>query len=86
MTSKLPFKLKIQLVHALILSKLDYCNSISYGTAKSSNGAVWVIFSKSKRSQVSHLLKFVHFLPVRFCIMYEINMLVYKCINNFAPV
>ena len=93
MATKLPFKLKIQLVHAMVLSKLDFCNSVLYGISekdlhrlqKIQNSAVRFIFTKSKRSHVSPLLKMVHFLPVRFRILYKINMLIYKCINNIAP-
>ena len=93
MAHKLTFKLKIQLVHAMILSRLDYCNSILYGISvenlqrlqKVQNSAVRFIFSKGKRSHASNLLKEVHFLPIRFRILYKINMLVYKCLNNIAP-
>ena len=93
MATKLPFKLKIQLVHAMVLSKLDFCNSVLYGISekdlhrlqKIQNSAVRFIFTKSKRSHVSPLLKMVHFLPIRFRILYKINMLIYKCINNIAP-
>ena len=93
MANKLTFKLKIQLVHAMILSRLDYCNSILYGISvenlqrlqKVQNCAVRFIFNKSKRSHASNFLKEVHFLPIRFRILYKINMLIYKCINNMAP-
>ena len=91
--TKLPFKLKVQLAHSMILFKLDYCNSVLYGITekdllrlqKIQNSAVRFIFSRGKRSHVSNLLKSVHFLPIRFRIMYKINTLVYKCINNIAP-
>ena len=91
--TKLPFKLKVQLAHSMILFKLDYCNSVLYGITekdllklqKIQNSAVRFIYGRGKRSHVTDLLKSVHFLPVRFRIMYKINILVYKCINNIAP-
>ena len=50
--SKLSFNLKIQLVHALVLSRIDYCNSVYFGLSsydlsrlqKVQNSAVRFIF------------------------------------------
>ncbi len=91
--SKLTFKLKIQLVHAMILSKLDYCNSILYGISakdlqrlqKVQNSAVRFIFGRGKKAHASHLLEKVHFLPVRYRIIFKVALLTYKCVNNIAP-
>ncbi len=91
--SKLSLKLKIQLVHALVLSKLDYCNSILYGISskdlqrlqKIQNSAVRFIFGRGKKAHVTHLLKKVHFLPVEYRIMFKIALLTFKCVNNLAP-
>lgn len=91
--SKLSMKLKIQLVHALVLSKLDYCNSVFYGISTKDlqrlqliqNSAVRFIFGKGKRAHVTDLLRKVHFLPVKYRIMYKIALLTFKCVNNLAP-
>ena len=91
--SKISFKLKVQLVHALVLSKLDYCNSILNGITlhdlhrlqKVQNSAVRFIFGRGKRAHVTELLKQVHFLPVDYRIRFKVCLLVYKCINNIAP-
>ena len=91
--SKLSMKLKTQLAHALVLSKLDYCNSVLYGISakdlqrlqKIENSAVRFIFGKGKKAHVTQLLKKVHFLPVEYRIMFKIALLTYKCVNNLAP-
>ena len=91
--SKLTYDLKIQLVHALVLSRLDYCNSMYHGISlkdlgrlqKVQNSAVRFIFGRGKRAHTTQLLKKVHFLPVKFRIDFKIALLTYKCLNNLAP-
>ena len=92
---KLHFRLKIQLVHSLILSRLDYCNGILYGILdhdlkemqKVQNAAVRFIFGKEikKFDHISPYLKLLHFLPVKYRIMFKIALLCFKCLNNIAP-
>ena len=94
--SKLTHELKIQLVHSSILSFIDYCNAMYYGlTAKNlqklqkiQNNAVRFIFSlygKKMREPIMPYLKKLHFLPVRYRIKFKIALLVFKCLNNLAP-
>jgi len=94
--SHLSRELKIQLVHANVLSVIDYCNA-AYGALseanlqklqKIQNNAVRFIFGlrgKDRWQSVSPYLKELHFLPVRFRIKYKIVLLVFKCMNNLAP-
>ena len=94
--SKLSQELKIQLVHAGVLSIIDYCNAVYGGLTeydlqklqKLQNSAVRFIFGlkgKECHQSISPFLKKLHFLPVRFRIKYKITLMVFKCLNNMAP-
>ena len=94
--SKVTHDLKIQLVHAGVLSIIDNCNAVYGGLSeadlqklqKIQNCAVRFIFGltgKQKYQSISPYLKKLHFLPVRYRIQYKIALLVFKCLNNIAP-
>ena len=81
------------MVHAMVLSRLDYCNVVFHGLnlrdiarlQKVQNSAARFIFGRGKRSHVTELLKKVHFLPVMYRVSFKIALLVFKCLNNMAP-
>ena len=81
------------LVTSLILSKLNSCNSLLAGITKENmsrlqsiqNHAAKLIKGKKKYDHVSPLLKELHWLPVAYRIDYKIALIVFKCINNLAP-
>lgn len=94
--SKLSQSLKIQLVHSFIHSILDYCNGTYFAITqiqlqrlqKIQNAAVRFVFAlkgKKRFQSMSPLLRELHFLPVKFRIKFKISLLVFKCINNIAP-
>ena len=65
-----------------------YKNFDIYLSTKIQNDAVRFIYNikgKRKWESVTPYLKKLHFLPVRYRIRYKIAMMVFKCINNFAP-
>ena len=88
--------LKVQLVHAFILSRIDYGNICLYGIKKSEvyqlqkllNSAVRFIFNLTGdkyREHISPYLKDVHFLKVEYRIRYKVALSTFKCMNNMAP-
>ena len=82
------------LVSSLILSKLDYCNSLYYDITCSltkqlqyaQNCAARLIYNKRKYDHVTELLIELHWLPIKYRILYKIYLLTYKCIypTSFA--
>ena len=82
------------IVQALVLSKLDYCNSLLLGSSEYQmdklqciqNMAFKVIFLLRKHDHIMQHLKLLHWLKIRERIAYNIAFLIHKCKNNQAPV
>ena len=81
------------LVQAVILSRIDYCNSLLFGVAsihltklqRIKNTAARLVCYNPKHEYITPTLIRLHWLPVKFRINFKIAMLVYKCIYNKAP-
>lgn len=78
---------------SLILSQLDYANSILCGLPCSSikrlqrvqNWAAKVVLQRCKYDSSKDALKILHWLPIKDRIDYKILTLVHKCIHKAAP-
>ena len=81
------------LVTSLILSKLDYCNSLLAGIPQESlnrlqlvqNNAARLVSKTKKSDHITPVLRDLHWLPVRHRIVFKVCTIVFKCINNHAP-
>ena len=81
------------LVHAFVSSKLDYCNSLLYELPNYQvkklqhvqNAAARIIYLSRKHKHITPILLNLHWLPIRYRIVFEILLITYKAVNNLAP-
>ena len=81
------------LVHALVISHIDYANGILSGLSKRlilklqciMNKAAKLILCRNKYDSATQAMFELHWMPVEFRIKYKLALLVYKALNNLAP-
>ncbi|XP_056887154.1 uncharacterized protein LOC130524745 [Takifugu flavidus] len=82
-----------KLVHAFVTVRLDYCNSLSSGCPNNSlrslqliqNAAARVLTGIDKRDHITPVLASLHWLPVKFRIIFKTLLLTYKVLRGLAP-
>ncbi|XP_029929809.1 LOW QUALITY PROTEIN: uncharacterized protein LOC115374818 [Myripristis murdjan] len=81
------------LIHAFITSRLDYCNSILYGSSSKvlnklqyiQNSAARLFTHTRSRDHITPVLQQLHWLPIPQRIHFKILLLTYKALHNQAP-
>ena len=82
-----------KIVHALISSRLDFCNSILYNLPqtevyrlqKLQNTAARIVTLTRKINHITPVLKSLHWLPVEYRSKFKILLLVFHCLRGSAP-
>lgn len=82
-----------RLVHAILTTKLDFCNSVLYCLPKKNidklqhvlNLAARIITRSRKHKNITPILNKLHRLPMDKRIVFKIVKLAFKIVNNIAP-
>jgi len=81
------------LIVALILSRLDYCNSILAGLPVNlirrlqtvQNAAARLTFGIRRSEHITYALASLHWLHVTECILFKVAVLTYRAVNGSTP-
>ena len=82
-----------QLIHSLVTSRFDYCNSLLNGVPeyklarvqRIQNVAARIVTRCPYRDHISPVLVSLHWLPVKYRILFKVLLLTYRCISGLAP-
>ena len=82
------------LIHAFVTSHVDYCNALLAGIPQYQaqriqrilNAAARLIYRCPRISHITPILIALHWLPIKYQVEFKIVLLVYKALNNMAPI
>ena len=89
----LSFEAAKMLVQALVISCLDYCNSVPYGTPaihmnklqRVQNAAVRLLTNTPHYSHITPVMVDLHWLPVKFRMIFKVILFIFKAVHGIAP-
>ena len=89
----LPINNCYHIMHALITSRVDYCNSLLYGLPATQlnkiqrllNAAARLVFRSPRYCHLTPLMYNLHWLPVNLRIRFKVLLFVFKTIHGVAP-
>ena len=81
-------------IHAFVVSKLDYCNSLLYGQPSYliqklqyvQNSAPRLVNQCPRFCHITPILRDLHWLPVSFRIEFKIMLITYKVLHDRTPI
>ena len=81
------------LIHSFVSSKLDVCNFLLFGDQKRDivklqsvqNAAARIIAGLKKRDHITETLRDLHWLSVKERIVFKINLITFKTLNDSGP-
>jgi hypothetical protein len=82
------------LIHAFVTSHVEYCNALLAGISQYQvqriqrllNVVARLIYNCPRFSHIAPVLRSLQWLPVQFRVEFKIALLVYKALNNMAPI
>lgn len=83
-----------QIIHAFITSRIDNGNALLYGLPENQlsrlqriqNTAARILTLSKKSCHITPILKELHWLPVSHRIIFKLLLIVFKSVNNIAPI
>ena len=83
----------VSVANALVSSRLDYCNSLLYGLTDKcqqklqvvQNTLCRIVTRSSKFDHITNHRKLLHWLPIKYRVVFKIGLLTYKALNFESP-